>query len=80
MTVDVGDPNAGPAQRLVLAELLDRALHKGIVLRGDLVISMAGVDLLFVDIKALIASVDTAAEIGAGPAAGERLGLPLRAD
>ena len=80
MTVDVADPPPGPAQRLALAELLDRVLHKGIVLRGDLVISMAGIDLLFVDIKALIASVDTAAEIGAGPAARGRLGLSLRAD
>lgn len=80
MTGDIADPAPGPVKHLALAELLDRVLHKGVVLRGDLVISMAGIDLLFVDIKALIASVDTAAEIGAGPGRRDPHGLSLRAD
>ena len=78
MTADATEPAAAPARRLVLAELLDRALTKGVVLRTDAVISVAGIDLLFVDIKALVASVDTAARIGAGPAAKDHHAVSLR--
>lgn len=48
---------------LTLSELLDRALHKGIVLWGDATISVAGVDLVYVGLKVLLASVDTAARL-----------------
>lgn len=44
---------------LALAELLDRALTKGVVAWGDATISIAGVDLVYVGLKLLIASVDT---------------------
>lgn len=67
-----------PAQRLALAELLDRALTKGVVLRGDAVISVADIALLYVDIRALIASVDTVARLGADPDLGVRDDLPIR--
>ena len=67
-----------PAQRLALAELLDRALTKGVVLRGDAVISVADIALLYVDIRALIASVDTAARFGVDPDLGVRDDLPVR--
>jgi len=43
-----------------LSELLDRALNKGVVLWGDATISVAGVDLIYVGLKVLLASVDTA--------------------
>lgn len=46
-------------QELAIADLLDRALTKGVVLWGDVVISLAGVDLIYVSLKALVASVDT---------------------
>lgn len=46
--------------QLALSELLDRALNKGIVLWGDATISVAGVDLIYVGLKVLLASVDTA--------------------
>lgn len=46
--------------RLALSELLDRALNKGVVLWGDATISVAGVDLIYVGLKVLLASVDTA--------------------
>jgi len=51
-----------PADRdqLALSELLDRALNKGVVLWGDATISVAGVDLIYVGLKVLLASVDTA--------------------
>lgn len=46
---------------LALAELLDRVLTKGVVVWGDATISVAGVDLVYVGLKLLVASVDTVA-------------------
>ncbi len=46
--------------QLALSELLDRALNKGVVLWGDATISVAGVDLIYVGLKVLLASVDSA--------------------
>jgi hypothetical protein len=43
-----------------LAETLDRVLHKGAVLRGDVVLSVADVDLLYLDVRVFLSSVDTA--------------------
>jgi gas vesicle structural protein len=56
--VDFLLPDTGEEQTLV--HLLDRLLDKGVVVSGDLTISVAGVDLLFVGLKVLLASVDTA--------------------
>ena len=50
-------------QRLALAALLDRALNKGVVIWGDATISVAGVDLIYVGLKVLAASVDTARKL-----------------
>jgi hypothetical protein len=46
--------------RAELAETLDRVLHKGAVLRGDVVLSVADVDLLYLDVRLFLSSVDTA--------------------
>ena len=51
---------------LALSELLDRALNKGVILWGDATISVAGVDLVYVGLKVLLASVDTAQELKHG--------------
>lgn len=45
---------------VALADLLDRALHKGLVIWGEATISVAGVDLVYVGLKLLVASTDTA--------------------
>lgn len=45
---------------IALADLLDRALHKGVVLWGEATISVAGVDLVYLGLKVLLASVETA--------------------
>lgn len=37
-----------------LAELLDRVVEKGVVLGGDITISVAGVDLIYVSLRVLI--------------------------
>lgn len=45
---------------LSLVEILDHVLNSGIVLQGSLVISLAGVDLIYVGLSAVITSVETA--------------------
>jgi hypothetical protein len=47
-------------QDLALADLLDRALSTGVVIWGEATISLAGVDLVYVGLKVLVASVDSA--------------------
>lgn len=47
-----------PPQSLV--DVLDRLLDTGVVIDGQIVISLAGVDLVHVGLRALLASVDTA--------------------
>jgi hypothetical protein len=47
-------------QDLALADLLDRALSTGVVILGEATISLAGVDLVYVGLKVLVASVDAA--------------------
>lgn len=42
-----------------LAEVLDRVLHKGAALEGNVTIGLADVDLLFLDLRLLLAAVDT---------------------
>lgn len=52
---------------VTLLDLADRLLEKGVVLSGELVISVADVDLVYVSLRALIASVDTAMGLGIDP-------------
>ena len=48
------------ASDVTLLELLDRALEKGVILRGDLMLSVARIDLIYVGVKLLLSSVETA--------------------
>ena len=55
-----GAPLAQALKREVsLCELLDRVLNKGAVLTGEIVISVANIDLLYVGLSLLICSVET---------------------
>jgi hypothetical protein len=47
-----------------LADILERILDKGIVVAGDISISLVGVELLTVRIRLVVASVDRAMEMG----------------
>jgi Gas vesicle protein len=47
-----------------LADILERVLDKGIVVAGDIKISIADIELLNIKIRLLIASVDKAMEMG----------------
>lgn len=44
---------------VTLLELLDRVLDKGVVVAGDLVISVADVDLIYLGLRVLLSSVET---------------------
>lgn len=50
-------PQPQPAQDISLVDLLDRLLGAGVVLSGDIAISLAGVDLVEIRLHALITSV-----------------------
>ncbi|MEK7405179.1 MAG: gas vesicle protein [Acidobacteriota bacterium] len=47
-----------------LADLLERVLDKGIVIAGDIRIKLVEIELLTIQIRLLIASVDKAREMG----------------
>ena len=54
-----------------LCELLDRVLNTGVVATGDIVISVAGIDLIYLNLQLLLTSVETAraSQLNASPSA-----------
>lgn len=53
---------------LTLLELVDRLLDKGVVLSGDITLSVADVDLVYVGLRVLLSSVEAAQRLRFGPA------------
>ncbi|MFI5405487.1 MAG: gas vesicle protein [Nitrososphaerales archaeon] len=51
-------------RELTVVDLLDRILDKGVVINGDITISIVGVDLLSLKINIVIASLETAKRYG----------------
>ena len=51
-------------ERMSLCELLDRVLNKGVVIHGDITISVADVDLIYLGLRVLLSSIQTAAMAG----------------
>ena len=47
-----------------LADILERVLDKGIVIAGDVSISLVGVELLTIKLRLLVTTVDKAMELG----------------
>ena len=47
-----------------LVDLLDRVLDKGLVINADLIISVAGVPLIGVNLRAALAGMETMLEYG----------------
>ena len=45
-----------------LLDIVDHVLNQGIILRGNMVISLAGVDLVYVGLDVILSSVETALE------------------
>ena len=57
-------------KKVTLLEILDRALNKGVVISGDIVISLAEVDLIYVGLKLLVSSVETMERLRGAPMSG----------
>ena len=55
--------SSGPAPAN-LADILERVLDKGIVIAGDIQVSLLDIELLTVKLRLVVASVDTAREMG----------------
>jgi hypothetical protein len=47
-----------------LADVIDAVLDKGLVINADIMVSLAGVELLGIKIRAALASFETAAKYG----------------
>jgi hypothetical protein len=60
-----------PAERVALVDLLDRVLAGGVVVTGEITLSVADVDLVTISLRALLASVSAlegpAERAGEGP-------------
>jgi hypothetical protein len=54
----VSAPALEDTRPIALVDLLDRLLGTGVVIAGDVVISLAGVDLVEVSLRALIRTVE----------------------
>jgi hypothetical protein len=57
------DPAA--ADELVLVDLLDRVLDRGVVIAGDITLSVADVDLVYVGLRVFLGSASAAERFGA---------------
>ncbi len=53
-----------PSRSYGLVDVLDRVLDKGLVVVGDIKINLANVELLTIQVRLLICSIDKAEQIG----------------
>jgi hypothetical protein len=62
-----------PGERLALVDPLDRVLAGGVVISGDITLSIADVDLVVISLRALLTSVSALVDgAGAGKLATQR--------
>ena len=57
MTKPLARADDGDGQ-LVLGDLLDHLLNKGVVIQAEVVLSLAGVDLVYLRLQALLSAAD----------------------
>jgi gas vesicle protein GvpA/GvpJ/GvpM family len=55
---------AGGGQVANLGDILERVLDKGIVIAGDIQVNLLDIELLTIKLRLVIASLDTAREVG----------------
>ena len=53
-----------PARSQGLVDILDRILDKGLVVAGDIKVNLANVELLTIQVRLLVCSIDKAEQIG----------------
>ena len=56
------------AREVALLELLDRVVDHGVVIAGDITISVADVDLIYLGLRVMLTSVERAEELRSGRA------------
>lgn len=61
---DNGRPVYSRERQVTLLETLDRLLNQGVVVAGDVTLSVADVDLIYLGLRLLLSSVETAREWG----------------
>lgn len=66
MAARSADPAAALSAReqVSLCEALDRVLNKGAVVVGELTISVADIDLIYLGLQAVLTSIETARKVG----------------
>lgn len=80
--------SAGPSEdslvevgsRATLTDAIDRLLNRGAVVAGDVVISVANVDLVYLNLRVLLTSVETLQESRATGTPGGDAGGSARTD
>ena len=63
----VTDVTSVTQSQSTLCEALDRVLDRGAVVSGRIVVSVAGIDLLMLELNVLLSSIERAIEAGAYP-------------
>jgi len=64
-------------RRVSLCETLDRVLNKGAVIAGDVIISVADIDLLYLGVNLVVTSVETMRNWDAGRERAAPLPVPV---
>jgi len=65
-----------PDEELTLLELTDRLLNRGVVITGEAVISVGGVDLIYLGLNVVLTAVETMRQRGQREPAAPRDHLP----
>jgi hypothetical protein len=61
----MSDPSLDDLERISLCEALDRVLNKGAVIMGEVMISVANIDLIYLGLQIILTSLETARELKA---------------
>jgi gas vesicle structural protein len=60
MRENVAILNTSGSKEVSLLEVLDHVVNKGVLIQGSIVISLAGVDLIYLGLNVVLTSVETA--------------------
>ncbi|NQU86938.1 MAG: gas vesicle protein [Mariniphaga sp.] len=54
------------SKEVTILELLNRVLNSGVIITGDIVISVADIDLVYLGVKLMLTSVETMEQLKSG--------------
>ncbi len=67
-------------KEVTLLDLLDRILNKGVIVWGDVTISVADIDLIYLGVKVMLTSVETAEQMRKSAALRLQVGAGVEGD